>query len=229
VRTKPRRDHIGGAALADTLERSAELRGRNPGLQKNRTMRLGLLFGLIWFALVGIAGQAQANSTDSDPVLRAMLEEAVSESASFEDRFDAEVWLVDMSSRIERWAPESRERLQMLRLVHQEASRVELAPELVLAVIHVESLFNRFAISSVGAQGLMQVMPFWKNEIGRPDDNLTSITTNLRYGTTILRHYLDIEKGNLTRALARYNGSLGKTWYPERVMNAWDRYYQVRY
>jgi len=192
-------------------------------------MRLGLLFGLIWFALVGIAGQAQANSTDSDPVLRAMLEEAVSESASFEDRFDAEVWLVDMSSRIERWAPESRERLQMLRLVHQEASRVELAPELVLAVIHVESLFNRFAISSVGAQGLMQVMPFWKNEIGRPDDNLTSITTNLRYGTTILRHYLDIEKGNLTRALARYNGSLGKTWYPERVMNAWDRYYQVRY
>ena len=98
----------------------------------------------------------------------------------------------------------------------------------MLAVIHTESAFDRFAISSVGAQGYMQVMPFWKNEIGRSEDNLTLAETNLRYGCTILSFYINKEKGNLTRGLARYNGSLGQTWYPEKVMNFWDNYWFVK-
>ncbi|WP_156498667.1 lytic transglycosylase domain-containing protein, partial [Oleiphilus sp. HI0079] len=121
------------------------------------------------------------------------------------------------------------ERVAFLKMVHAEASRAGLEPELVLSVIHVESAFNRFAISVVGAQGLMQVMPFWKNEIGRPEDNLMDMATNLRYGCTILKHYLDREKGNLIRALARYNGSLGRTKYPEKVLLFWERYWFVRH
>ena len=96
----------------------------------------------------------------------------------------------------------------------------------MLALIHTESSFDRFAVSSAGAQGLMQVMPFWKSVIGRPDDNLTDIETNLRYGSAILSHYLKRESGNLTRALARYNGSLGQTWYPDRVYENWDRHWR---
>lgn len=189
-----------------------------------------MLYRLITFLLLlSLSAAAAANATDSDPELRAELSQAVSNAGSFDDRFDAEVWLVDMSGRLSRWIADRKERLRILRLVHREATRAGLEPELVLSVIHVESLFNRFAISSVGAQGLMQVMPFWKKEIGREDDNLTNIETNLRYGTTILKHYLDREHGDLIRALARYNGSLGKTRYPEKVMDAWERYYFVRY
>ena len=118
-------------------------------------------------------------------------------------------------------------RLDFLRLVHQEARRADLQPELVLSVIQIESAFDRFALSYVGAQGYMQVMPFWKNEIGRPEDNLMDTATNLRYGCTILRHYLDREKGNISKALARYNGSYGKIKYPEKVLMAWDKYWFV--
>jgi soluble lytic murein transglycosylase-like protein len=110
--------------------------------------------------------------------------------------------------------------------VHHEASLAGLKPDIVLALIETESSFNRYAISSVGAQGLMQVMPFWKKEIGRQEDNLTNTHTNLKYGCRILQFYLKKEKGHLSKALARYNGSVGKTWYPERVMNAWrNRWY----
>ena len=132
-----------------------------------------------------------------------------------------EVWLTDMSWRLKRWdevPPE--ERILILKTVHQEATRAGLAPELVLSVIHVESNFDRFAISSAGARGLMQVMPFWLDELDRPDDDLFDIRTNIRFGCTILKHYLDREKGNHSRALARYNGSLGQLWYPQRVFDA---------
>jgi soluble lytic murein transglycosylase-like protein len=117
--------------------------------------------------------------------------------------------------------------MEILKAVHQEAARAELDPELVLAVIDVESRFDRFAVSVVGAQGLMQVMPFWLKEIGRPDDNLLHIRTNLRMGCTILRYYLDMEKGNLSRALGRYNGSLGSPKYPNLVVTALtERWYR---
>ncbi len=144
------------------------------------------------------------------------------EEDSFEDRFDAEVWLVGKSRPLARFVKEPKERLRILRLVHREAKRVNLPADMVLAVIHVESLFDPYAISSVGAQGMMQVMPFWKKEIGRENDNLIDLETNLRYGCTILKFYLDKEEGRWAEALARYNGSYGKYWYSERVMNAWQ-------
>jgi len=169
------------------------------------------------------------NIKSSDPAIRAALLKTVNESESFSDRFDAEVWLVDMSSRMGRYIVNTEQRLEFLKLVHLEATRANISPELVLSVIHVESLFDRFAISRAGAQGFMQIMPFWKNEIGRPADNLMRTQTNLRYGCTILKHYLDRENGNLTKALARYNGSYGKTWYAERVMEAWKKYWHVRH
>ncbi|MCW8854180.1 MAG: transglycosylase SLT domain-containing protein [Gammaproteobacteria bacterium] len=174
-----------------------------------------LLSGLL---LILFSTQAFALSNQADPELRSRLKLAIEQSDSFKDRFDAEVWLLDMSTRLKKRVPDSNERLHLLKNIHREATRVKLAPELVLAVIDIESRFDPYAISRSGAQGLMQVMPFWLNEIGHPDDNLIHIKTNLRMGCTILKYYIDKEKGNLRRALARYNGSLGKHWkYPDKV------------
>lgn len=155
-----------------------------------------------------------------DPALRAALMAAVAESEGFANRYAAEVWLLDMSTRLTPMLPDAEKRLDLLRAVHREALRAALNPELVLAVIQVESAFKQYAISSAGARGLMQVMPFWVEEIGRPQDNLFDIDTNLRYGCTILRYYLDMAEGSLTEALARYNGSYGEYWYPTRVHTA---------
>lgn len=155
-----------------------------------------------------------------DDTLRQILIEAIESSDSFSDRFEAEVWLTDMSSRLQKRVDNPEERLKILRTVHYEAQRAELEPELILALIEVESNYDRFAISSAGAQGLMQIMPFWLDEIGRPGDNLFDIDTNLRFGCTILKIYLQREKGDMRRALARYNGSVGKNWYPRRVYTA---------
>lgn len=163
-------------------------------------------------------GQAQQVNEE----LRDLLRETINDAESFQDRFDAEVWLVDMSGRLDDILPDNKQRLALLRMVHREATQAGLKPELVLSVIQIESRFDHFALSVAGAQGLMQVMPFWKREIGRPDDNLMDIATNLRYGCTILSYYLKKEKGDLIRALARYNGSLGKTKYPEKVLLAWE-------
>jgi len=160
-----------------------------------------------------------ARQSKPDPELRAILAKAVGETDSFEDRFHAEVWLMDMSSRLKKRMSDDRARIELLKNVHYEATRVDLPPELILAVIETESNFNRWAISVVGAQGLMQIMPFWLREIGREDDNLFTVSTNLRFGCTILRHYLDREKGNISRALARYNGSLGRVKYPNKVLD----------
>jgi soluble lytic murein transglycosylase-like protein len=154
-----------------------------------------------------------------DPELREILRAAASDAGSFVDRFDAEVWLTDMSSRLAKQVQDADERIRILTHVHNEAARADLAPELVLAVIDVESNFDRFAVSVAGALGLMQVMPFWREDIGRPGDNLLEIETNLRYGCTILKFYLDKENGDLRNALGRYNGSLGKRKYPNKVID----------
>lgn len=163
---------------------------------------------------------ALAGTAEPDPELRALLIEAVNTSDSFKDKFDAEVWLLDFSTRLRDEIPDPDERLDLLRLVHREATRAGLPPELVLAVIDVESDFNRFAVSVAGAQGLMQIMPFWLKEIGRPNDNLFNPHTNLRMGCTILKYYLDREDGDLRQGLARYNGSTGKRWYSDLVLRA---------
>jgi len=163
-----------------------------------------------------------------DPELRKILQAAANAADSFDDRFHAEVWLTDMSRRLERQIQDHDERMRILTRVHYEASLVGLAPELVLAVIDVESNFDPYAVSVAGALGLMQVMPFWRNEIGRPNDNLIRPETNLRYGCTILKFYLDKEKGDLRRALGRYNGSLGKRDYPNKVIKRLsEKWYQI--
>ena len=179
-------------------------------------MRYALLTLLL--SLLSTQALASTSAAVTDPELRQRLILAIEQADSFKDRFDAEVWLLDMSTRLEKRLPDSSKRLNLLRSIHREASRAELPPELVLAVIDIESRFDRFAISKSGAQGLMQIMPFWLDEIGHPDDNLMDINTNLRMGCTILKFYIDKEKGNLRRALARYNGSLGSWKYPNKVL-----------
>jgi soluble lytic murein transglycosylase-like protein len=158
--------------------------------------------------------------------VRAALHKAVSDSrpavSSFRTPMEAADWLGEMSKRLEKRIPNRDYRIDLLRSVHYEATRAGLDPQLVLGLIQVESAFRKYAVSSVGARGYMQVMPFWIKVIGRPEDSLFDLRTNLRYGCTILRHYLDIEKGDLYRALGRYNGSLGKPEYPNLVRAAWQ-------
>ena len=173
---------------------------------------------LIALLLLIVSPMASAQELP-DPELVELLRVAANEVDSFSDHFDAQVWLTDMSARLARQVKDPEERIEILQRVHREATRAELPPELVLAVIDIESNFDRFAISVVGARGLMQIMPFWLDEIGRPNDNLMQIETNLRFGCTILKYYLDMEKGNIPRALGRYNGSLGKRKYPNKVLD----------
>ncbi len=175
------------------------------------------LLAILLLGLTALPGAAAAPAPD--PALVNLLRVAAGEADSFPDQFAAQVWLTDMSNRLARQVADPEERITILRHVHYEATRAELAPELVLAVIDVESNFDRFAISRVGARGLMQIMPFWLNEIGRPDDNLMHIGTNLRFGCTILKYYMDMEEGDLIRALGRYNGSLGSRRYPNKVLD----------
>jgi len=171
-------------------------------------------------ALLVLPQQGVTNTMQPDPKLRNLLTQAIESSDSFEDRYDAEVWLVDMSARLQSFVSDEKMRLDLLRNIHHEASRAKLVPELVLAVIEVESRFDTFAISKSGAQGLMQVMPFWLKEIGHPEDNLVDMHTNLRMGCTILKYYMDMEKNDLRRALARYNGSIGSKAYSNKVLDA---------
>jgi soluble lytic murein transglycosylase-like protein len=184
---------------------------------------------LLWLLMLVVAWPVSATVRQApEPELRELMQRTVAEAESFQDRFDAEVWLLDMSTRLKRYVPDPQARLTLLRLVHQEASKAGLKPDIVLALIHAESHFDRFAISSVGAQGMMQVMPFWKAELGRPQDNLTDNATNLRYGCTILSYYLKKENGDINRALARYNGSLGKHHYPAKVIGFWQDFWYVK-
>ena len=159
--------------------------------------------------------------------VRAALSRTIADQAppksSFKSPLEAADWLTEMSQRLAKRLPNQESRLEFLRAVHYEATRAGLDPQLVLGLIQVESGFKKYAVSSAGARGFMQVMPFWIKVIGRSDDNLFHLRTNLRFGCTILRHYLDIEKGDLYRALGRYNGSLGKPEYPNMVRAAWER------
>ena len=160
---------------------------------------------------------------EPDDELRDLMRQAMNEPDSFADRFDAEIWLVDMSARLKPMMANEQDRIKFLRMLHREAMRAKLSPEFVLSVIEVESRFNRFAVSSAGALGYMQIMPFWLKEIGKPGDSLFDPQTNLRMGCTILKHYLDMERGDLVRGLARYNGSLGRVEYPALIIRAMDR------
>jgi len=154
-----------------------------------------------------------------DPELRTILVAAIADADSFEDRFDAEVWLTDMSRRLTRQVPDANERVAILKAVHRQATHADVPPELVLAVIDVESNFDRFAISSASALGLMQVMPFWVPQLGYHDKNeLFKVDVNVLLGCRILKYYLDMEDGDLIQGLARYNGSVGQRHYADKVI-----------
>ena len=185
----------------------------------NTAHRIALSYILTALLVPGISFAEQV----PDPELREVLRTAANAADSFPDRYDAEVWLTDMSRRLHRQVQDPDERINILLRVHFEATRAGLQPELVLAVIEVESNFDRYAVSVAGALGLMQVMPFWLAEIGRQDDNLLHVDTNLRYGCAILKFYLDKENGDLRRALGRYNGSLGRRRYPNKVIDKLSR------
>ena len=188
-----------------------------------RGLRLLSVAILLLPASVLAGAQAEAPLSAS---VQASLQRAVSDRAAprlaFASEADARSWLGAMSRRLERQMPDDMLRLDFLKTVHYEATRAGLDPELVLALVQVESAFRKYALSTVGARGFMQVMPFWVTAIGSDEHNLFHLRTNLRYGCTILRHYLDIEQGNLFRALGRYNGSLGQAEYPNLVLRAWS-------
>ncbi len=186
-------------------------------------MRRVILLLFLLLPLPALAG-AQIYEPLSASV-RAALSRTIADQAppksSFKSPLEAADWLTEMSQRLAKRLPNQESRLEFLRAVHYEATRAGLDPQLVLGLIQVESGFKKYAVSSAGARGFMQVMPFWIKVIGRSDDNLFHLRTNLRYGCTILRHYLDIEQGDLFRALGRYNGSLGRPEYPNVVRGAW--------
>ena len=169
-------------------------------------------------------GQAWAGAQQYEVLsasVRATLARAVNERSRVDEGdLDTRAWVRAMTRRVLNRFPDEEAARHFLALVRYEAMRAGLDPHLVLAVIDVESGFRKYAVSKAGARGLMQVMPFWVKEIGEPGHNLFHERTNLRYGCTILRHYLDRERGNLHNALARYNGSLGSAEYPTRVMRA---------
>ena len=189
---------------------------------------------LIAVLLACLAAPGRAGEQVYEPMsaaVRTALAAAVAEDrgppeprfSSWQERVD---WLSSLSENLPRkWKPEYQQRIEFLKTVRYEAQRAGLDPQLVLGLIEVESYFRRYAVSSAGARGYMQVMPFWSDTIGDGNrSRLFDLRTNLRYGCTILRHYLDLERGDLFRALGRYNGSLGRPEYPNTVLQAWKRW-----
>ena len=177
---------------------------------------------------VAFAGNALAGAQIYEPLaakVRADLKASIADKPAprhaFTDSGSAVDWLAEMSQRLETRIPNFQSRIEFLRTVHFEAIRAGLDPQLVLAVIQIESNFRKYAVSRSGARGYMQVMPFWVGLVGRQGDNLFSLRNNLRYGCVILKYYIDREKGDLFRALGRYNGSLGKPEYANLVIGAW--------
>lgn len=162
-----------------------------------------------------------------DPELRAVVKEAIGATRCFNDEYDSQVWFTMMEPRLRRKVQRPDERVEILQSVFCEAHRngaQRLPPGLVLAIIDVESSFNRYAVSSAGAVGLMQVMPFWPEELGMRRFQLITVSENIKMGAAIFRHYLKREKNNVAKALARYNGSVGRRVYSDLVINRWTRW-----
>jgi soluble lytic murein transglycosylase-like protein len=177
------------------------------------SMRVATLILLVSLPLAASANQQR------DPELGPVLQEALNESEDcFEDRFDREVFFKAMEPKLKKFVANDDERTLILERVHCESKRLRLPAGLVLAVIEVESRFDRWAVSSSGAVGLMQVMPFWPQRLGMTNEQLVRVPQNIRMGCTILKFYLDREKGDYTKALARYNGSVNRRNYPDKVL-----------
>ncbi|HLS55579.1 MAG: lytic transglycosylase domain-containing protein [Xanthomonadaceae bacterium] len=184
-----------------------------------RALRCFLCLALLALGLPAYADRQQ------DPELGKLLSQALSAEQCFEDKFEEQVWRAAMEPKLVKLVPDPHERAQILHHVYCEAQRLELPPGLIMAVIDVESRFDRWAVSSAGAVGLMQIMPFWPRQLGMTNQELVRIPQNIRMGCTILKFYLEREKGDYTRALARYNGSVGRRTYSDlvlvRLANRW--------
>jgi soluble lytic murein transglycosylase-like protein len=189
-----------------------------------RINRFTLIFLLVALLLIG-TGQARADQ-QRDPALGPLLQKALADGRCFEDKYDRAVWFAAMEPRLKHIIRDDDERTLILEQVQCESKRLQLPPALVMAVIDVESRFNRWATSSAGAVGLMQVMPFWPKQLGMKNSQLVEIPHNIRMGCTILKYYLERERGDYSRALARYNGSLGRRNYSDlvlvRLANHWQ-------
>jgi soluble lytic murein transglycosylase-like protein len=159
-----------------------------------------------------------------DPELKGVIEKAIAQAECFTDQYDSAVWYTLMEPRLRALVKDKDERLDILKQVYCEAARAgetRLQPGLVMAVIDVESRFNRWAVSSAGAVGLMQVMPFWPEKLGLHRYELVHVAPNIRMGCAILRFYIRYEHNDVRRALARYNGSVGRRDYADLVVNDW--------
>ena len=191
---------------------------------KNLQIVLLICFGTLVSSISFAGSQVEEPLSNS---VKALMQRSISDKAvptlNFATPEEGNAWLHEMSQRLKKRIPDDAYREDLLRTVHYEATRAGLDPQLVLGLIQVESGFKKYALSSVGARGFMQVMPFWPRNIGASDHNLFLLRTNLRYGCTILRHYVDIEHGDLYRALGRYNGSLGQPQYPNLILGAWRK------
>jgi soluble lytic murein transglycosylase-like protein len=188
-------------------------------MRGRRSLNAILAAALLAAAPPAFAGAQQYEVLSAS--VRASLARAVNDRTTVDERdLDTRAWVRAMTRRVQPRFPDEESARHFLALVRYEAIRAGLDPHLVLAVIDIESKFRKYAVSKSGARGLMQVMPFWVKELGEPSHNLFHERTNLRYGCTILRHYLDRERGNLANALGRYNGSLGKPGYPDLVVGA---------
>ncbi len=190
-------------------------------------MRASVL-AAVFAAALSAPSAAHAGAQTYEPLaesVRGRLSAAIADKSVpdllFRDRAEGHKWIFEMSRRLEKRIADRQQRLELLRTIHFEAQRAGLDPQLVLGVIEVESNFRKYAVSRAGARGYMQVMPFWTKLVGTRHHNLFHLRTNLRYGCVILRHYLDMEKGDYFRALGRYNGSLGMLDYPRAVLAAW--------
>jgi soluble lytic murein transglycosylase-like protein len=193
----------------------------------NTRTHIALLFAALLLALPAQAGNQREEAMSTN--VRASLQRALADTAvtrtAFRNVADEAAWLKEMSRRLAKRIPDEAERIEFLTTLHWEASRAGVDPQLMLGLIQVESGFRKYAVSPVGARGYTQVMPFWVKAIGSPDHNLFQLRTNLRYGALILRHYIDIERGDLYRALGRYNGSLGRPEYPNLIVGAWKHHW----
>jgi soluble lytic murein transglycosylase-like protein len=182
--------------------------------------------GVAAIAVFFFSGVAHADQ-QKDPELREVVQRTIAQAECFEDRYQSEVWYKMMEPRLRKVVKDRDERMLILKEVICESQRPgeeRLPPGLVMALIHVESRFDRYAVSSAGAVGLMQVMPFWPEQLGMKRNELIRIPQNIRMGCAILRFYLRKENNSVTRALARYNGSGKRRDYSRLVLNQWTRY-----
>jgi len=182
-----------------------------------------LLAAIIWGMPEFVLANAQV-----DPALEPLIRKAIADGDCFEDRFEREVWFTAMEPKLSRLLKDADERKDILEQVQCEAKRLRLPPGLVMAVIDVESQFNRWAVSRAGAVGLMQVMPFWPRKLGMDNSQLVKIPHNIHIGCTILKYYLDHEKGDYTKALGRFNGSPGRRNYSDKVLIRLDDRWRFR-